>query len=66
MDELEIQKRLKKLRELPKIQYDSTTPMDEYHTGMYNGLECALAIIDDREPKYLDVEKKRPRRVSFL
>lgn len=52
--------RIDKLRELPKIQHESTTPMDDYHTGMYNGLICALSILDERELEYMDVEKKRP------
>ena len=49
--------RLDKVRELPAIQYQSTTSMDEYNTGMYNGLECAIACFDEREANYKDVEK---------
>ena len=61
MDELKWQKMITKLRELPKIHYDSTTPMDEYYTGMYNGIECVLSLIDEREPKYLSVERPVPK-----
>lgn len=49
--------RIKKAKELPKIHYDSTTPMEPYFTGMYNGIECVLACIEGREPHYKDVEK---------
>lgn len=35
----------KNLQELQKIHYDSTTPMDDYHTGMYNGIEVCIRII---------------------
>lgn len=66
MDELKLFNKLKKLRELSKIQYDSTTPMDEYHTGMYNGLECVLAILDEREPNYKEVEQNKATSLRLL
>lgn len=58
IETVKLLRRIEKLRELPQIQYDSTTPMDEYFTGMYNGLECAVALLEEREPKYLSVETK--------
>ena len=48
---------IEKLEELKQIHYDSTTPMDSYFTGMYNGIECALATLLNREPQYKSVEQ---------
>ena len=31
---------------------------DEYSCGIYNGLELALAILEEREPKFVFVEKR--------
>lgn len=31
---------------------------DEYSCGIYNGLELALAILEEREPEFVFVEKK--------
>jgi hypothetical protein len=56
MFDMKLFKRIQDLKELPQLQYDSTTPMDDYHTGLFNGLEMAVAIIEDREPKYKSVE----------
>lgn len=33
---------------------------DPYNIGLYNGLECALATLEDREPKYQDVKSHSP------
>lgn len=55
---LEKLERFEKTKELIKIHYDSTTPMDEYFTGMYNGIECVLACIEDREPVFKTCERK--------
>lgn len=46
-----------KIKELQQIQYDSTTPMDSYHTGMWNGMELVLCLLEKREPKYKAVEQ---------
>jgi len=46
-----------KIREIQKIHYDSTTPMDSYHTGMWNGMECILCLLEGRDPKYKSVER---------
>ena len=31
---------------------------DEYSCGIYNGLELALSILEEREPEFVFVEKK--------
>lgn len=31
---------------------------DPYMHGLYNGLECALSIVESREPKFRDAPKK--------
>ncbi len=41
-----------------KAHHDSTKPMDDYFTGMYNGLECALCLIEHREPFYKDCKRR--------
>lgn len=46
---------------LRALQLNSTSPMDDYHTGLYNGMEMLSAVVEDREPRYLSsVEKKSP------
>lgn len=34
-----------------------------YMCGLFNGLELALAIIQDREPKYREISKPEPTSV---
>lgn len=46
---------LDKLKSMKNIQADSLT--DDYMVGLYNGLELAIATIEDREPSY-----KEPKR----
>lgn len=48
---------IEQLEEIKKIHYDSTTPMDSYHTGMFNGIECAISVLLNREPQYKSVEQ---------
>lgn len=50
--------RIVKLKELQKINYEATTPMDSYFTGFYNGIEYALSILNDNNPIYKSVENK--------
>lgn len=46
---------LEKLRDVTKIQGSSGNwDVDEYMRGIYNGLELALSIMEDREPVYKD------------
>jgi hypothetical protein len=51
-----------KIKEMQTVHYDSTTPMDEYHGGFYNGIEYVLCMIEQREPNYKDVEKPSARK----
>jgi len=47
--------RIQALREQVKIQRSNGNwNYDPYMHGMANGLICALATIEDKEPKYLD------------
>lgn len=55
----ETQARVAKFKELLKMHYDSTTPMDAYNTGMYNGMECVLCLLEEREPNYKTVEQPK-------
>ena len=48
---------IEKVKEMQKVHYDSTTPMDDYHAGFYNGIEYALCILENKEPDYFSVEK---------
>lgn len=41
-------KELKRIRDLQKQALE--TDADEYMVGLYNGLEFAVAIMEDREP----------------
>ena len=45
------------IKSLLKIHYDATTPMDDYNTGFYNGLEAVLCLMEKRQPEFKDVEK---------
>jgi hypothetical protein len=48
-----IEEALKNLREVHEVQgRDGNWNHDNYMRGLYNGLELALAIIEDREPTY--------------
>lgn len=50
---------LEKLKEVHEVQgYQGNWEYSEYMWGMYNGLELALAIYEDREPIY----KEKPKR----
>lgn len=35
---------------------------DEYSCGVYNGLELALAVFEEREPEFVFVEKKEEQK----
>ena len=41
-------KQIKEIRELQKQSLQNSP--DDYMTGLYNGLEMAVAILEDREP----------------
>jgi len=45
--------RIEKLREMCKIQgYDGNWNYDPYMMGLYNGLEFAVSIVEDRDPVF--------------
>ena len=43
-------KELKRIRELQRQALETDT--DDYMVGLYNGLEFAVAIMEDREPVF--------------
>lgn len=45
-------KQIKQIRDLQKNTVDVTP--DDYMTGLYNGLEIAVAILERREPEFLN------------
>lgn len=45
-------KQIKQIRDLQKNTVDITT--DDYMIGLYNGLEIAVAILERREPEFLN------------
>lgn len=51
-------KKKKDIEELREIQEKSTPQEDPYFRGMTNGLEVANAVINDKEPKFIDHPKK--------
>lgn len=52
-------KQLDDLKNVRDIQgYNGNWNYDEYMWGVYNGLELALAIMENREPVYKDKPKK--------
>jgi len=48
------------VKETLQIQKDNTRLNDKYMVGLYNGLELALAYMEEREPIYLKVEELSP------
>ena len=54
-----LSERLIKLNEMKQVQKDSMgNDPGDYMVGMYNGIEFALCVLEDREPKYLDCKIK--------
>ena len=51
-------KEVKNIRELQKQSLEKST--DDYMVGLYNGLEMATAILENREPEFLDLVKEPP------
>lgn len=47
------------IRDCLQVQEKSALS-DEYNLGLYNGMEFCLAILEKREPKYKDMEPKKP------
>ena len=55
------QEALKQLREVHAIQgRDGCWDIDDYMLGLYNGLELALSIVENRECRYKD--RTKPQR----
>lgn len=48
---------LAKMKRIQKHHYESTTPMDDYFTGMWNGMEVLIASIENREGNFKSVEQ---------
>lgn len=58
-----IDKRIKNIAEILEIQgSDPSTVYDPYMIGLYNGLELALANVEQREPIF----KQVPQTKTFL
>ena len=51
-------KEVKNIRDLQKQSLEKST--DDYMVGLYNGLEMATAILENREPEFLDLVKEPP------
>lgn len=49
-------KEVKNIRDLQKQSFEKST--DDYMVGLYNGLEMATAILEGREPEFLDCVKE--------
>lgn len=45
------------MKKTQKAHYNSTTPMDSYFTGMYNGMEVLIAGLENREGVFKTVEQ---------
>lgn len=51
-------KEVKNIRDLQKQSLEKST--DDYMVGLYNGLEMATAILENREPEFLNLVKEPP------
>lgn len=47
---------VKNIRDLQKKSLEKSA--DDYMVGLYNGLEMATAILENREPVFLDIVKE--------
>jgi hypothetical protein len=53
------EEKMKKLREVTKVQCEhGNWNFDPYMHGMANGLLLAVAIMEDKEPEYLEPPKE--------
>lgn len=53
-------KRIKQLKEIMETQKRITQLQgDDYMVGLYNGMEFALSMDEDREPEFIAVTKKQ-------
>ena len=52
-----IEARVQSVHNMKEIQgTDGVWNQDEYNHGLYNGLEAASAMLDDRDPKFREWE----------
>lgn len=56
-------KQVKEVRDLQKQSLEKLT--DDYMTGLYNGLELAVAIMENRKPVYLSCIKE-PEQIENI
>lgn len=49
---------VKRMKELQK--QCTTDKKDHYMVGMFNGLELATSILEDRQPEFMDMEREPP------
>lgn len=55
-----MEKRIAKLAEILEVQgSDPKTNTDPYMTGLYNGMELSLSILEDRDAYFRDVPRKK-------
>lgn len=51
-------KEVKYIKDLQKQSLEKST--DDYMVGLYNGLEIASAILENREPEFINIVKEPP------
>jgi hypothetical protein len=59
-----LNRKIKELKDMQKAHYDSTYPMDDYFTGMYNGMEFIISCISGEEPNYKTVEVSKIKTMT--
>jgi hypothetical protein len=60
------EKKAKQVSDLRDLQEQSTPQSEEYFRGMTNGLAVADAVVNDKEPKFVEAQKKGSPLKSFL
>ena len=54
----ELKNRINEAKEIKEIQaQNGNYNFDNYNLGLFNGMECIIAILENREPKYIDGHK---------
>lgn len=60
------EKRIRELKRVKNVQEQSLKGVhDDYMTGLYNGLELAVAIMENRKPVYLSCIKE-PEQIENI
>ena len=63
----EIKNNLEKVNDILKVQgNDGNWNQDNYMCGYFNGIELAVAIMENREPKFRQIKKIELPRVEVL